>query len=151
MQLRSVPSRRDRGILCKEGSRPRQRATKEELVKHNSTCHVLKVSETPCPHGCTPVRVFVTVEQFSEILRLRIDLSDLIQNWLDDDIAVYQHDEEDRVSCCGCHHNSVINYEITGEWKPYCDHPAVAREIPPSRNNDAPEWCPYRKNHGGKA
>ena len=133
----------------KEESHPRQGMTENEgMIKENYTSSTIKFS--PCPAGCTPVRIFVKDEQFSEIQRLKIDLSAQIKTWLDDDIERYQIAEEEKpVSCCGCHHNSVINYGITGEWKPYCDHPSGSQEIPPSRNNDAPEWCPYRKSRRG--
>jgi hypothetical protein len=124
------------------------------LIDENYTYSEIKVS--PCPIGCTPVRVFITVEQFSEIQRLKIDLSDLIQNWIESDIAVYQHDQEEEppVSCKGCRHHGRIKYKNSGGWIPYCDRPDGQREMsqapdnPDANNtpdNDAPEWCPKRE------
>ena len=40
--------------------------------------------------GLVPMIVFVTEDQFDSIQRLGMDLSDVMQNWLDDDIECYE-------------------------------------------------------------
>ena len=52
-----------------------------KLDKNNYASYKINVS--PCPAGCTPVRVYIRVEQFAEIQRLKIDLSVLNRNYLD--------------------------------------------------------------------
>ena len=45
--------------------------------------------------GLVPMIVFVTEDQFDSIQRLGMDLSDVMQNWLDDDIECYEDAAEE--------------------------------------------------------
>ena len=57
---------------------------------HDHLANLNELVSTNPDDGLVPVIVFVTGEQYASIQRLGMDLTAVMQNWLDDDIECYE-------------------------------------------------------------